>query len=106
MSKNLELIINEAVNHNEEQLRSVNIIVPKNLKSQAYSIFIKRTGHIKWAFNDNGEKLKLSVAQISAESDIHYDTVYLINPQDIEDQVLKEIKMIPDADGLLICAKV
>lgn len=105
MSKNLKLIITEATNHCQNLRRDVKILVPKSTITQAYSAFMESTGTVKKKVQYADKTLTLAMGEISGVSDQHYDTVYVINPQEMEDDVLEEIKAIPNKDGLLICVK-
>lgn len=46
-------------------------------------------------------RMRLRKAIISCEAMAHIDIVYVINPNEIEDRVLNEIKMTPTKDGVL-----
>jgi|VirMetMinimDraft_7_1064189.scaffolds.fasta_scaffold22451_6 hypothetical protein len=102
----LEIVIKTAVNHCLNLGRDTIIIVPTNLRTQAYSVFVQNYQEKKWSYNTGKGLLTLAVAEIKGEATPHYESVFIINPQDIEDSVLNEVKMIPVTDGLTICAKV
>jgi len=106
MSKQLEIVIKDAKRHHEENNVDVVIFIPKELSTQSYYIFNKEYDTKKHCFHTEHGKIKIAVAQISGESDQHYHTVYIINPQDIEDRVLNELKMVPDTKGIVYCVKV
>ena len=102
----LEVAIQTAVNHCLSLERDTIIFVPNNLKTQAYGLFVKDKIEKKWSYKTGKGILTLAAAEISDKALPHYESVFVFNPQDIEDSVLNEVRMIPVVDGLMICVEV
>ena len=104
----LQLAINMAINHCVSQKRDTIILVPKSMKTQAYGAFVMGKSEKRWWYMIGENKLKLQVCALQASGDQHYDTMFIINPHQIECEIaLKEAKMIPVAyTGLTVCVEV
>jgi len=114
MSKKLNIVMEEAEHHWIEHKRSVIIFVPNSMIMQAYAVFNNNKASPKYVHisADSSKSMTISADKAYGQSIKHYDTdtIYIINPQDMDDKLLKELKSFVDIKKgtapMLICVKI
>ena len=77
--------------------RDVAIVVPKPIYEEIYQAMNYGRFPKKNIDQWDGNHAKLFIAQISGEGTQHYNTVFVVNPNDIEEIVMKELVALPDS---------
>lgn len=100
----LEVAIFDAKTHSITHRRNTVIFVPKDLYTQCYGIFVKDLPVKGPIVQLDGVMCRLAV-----EGEIvnkQYESLFILNPQDFNEDILNGVMKVPVDGGLVVCVKI
>jgi hypothetical protein len=92
--KNLETVLKDVESHYRRNKRKTIVFVPPSIRTQAYAIWTKMSqGEPAWDLYDGHLSLAVA-AESEGRAYFHYDTMYVINPQEISSELLESMKIV------------